>query len=223
MCERVGVRGQNPQVGASERMSLNEISESEGMDGQDRRSSVRARALLPCKITRIEESEIPALESRILDIAVVDDERAQAGLSEWGSREEDLPRGMATLLREVRALRGQLAEIQREVEVLRGDRLIGRRWVVLNDRGLWVPREGSDELDHLAEGDFVELRMRLPTTSVSQVLAMAEVIRARTGEKGGVALEFRAISEIHSGAIIQYALRRERQLARSKLFSGVKL
>ncbi len=204
-------------------MSLNEKSESEGIDGEDRRSSVRARALLPCTIVKIEEPDIPALESRILDIAVVDDERAQAGLSEWGSREEDLPRGMATMLREVRALRGQLAEIQREVEVLRGDRLVESRWVVLNDRGLWLPREGSDSLDHLANGDFVEVRMRLPTTMVSQVLAMAEVLRVRTGDRGGVAIEFRAISEIHSGAIIQYALRRERQLARSKMFSGVKL
>jgi hypothetical protein len=211
------------EAGAKKRMSLNETSESEAMGDQERRSSVRARALLPCKITRIAESEIPALESRILDIAVVDDERSQSGLNEWGSREEDLPRGMATMLKEIRALRGQLAEIQREVEVLRGDRLTGRRWLVLNDRGLWVPHDGNAELEELQSGDFVEVRMRLPTTSVSQVLAMAEVLRVREGERGGVALEFRAISQIHSKAIIQYALRRERQLARSKLFSGVEL
>ena len=38
----------------------------------DRRSSVRASSLLPCSLERIDEEEVPAVEARILDLAVVE-------------------------------------------------------------------------------------------------------------------------------------------------------
>ncbi len=65
--------------------------------------------------------------------------------------------------------------------------------------------------------------MRIPSISSPNIMALGEVLRVREGDKGGVALEFRSISELHSQAILRYAIRRERQLARNQLFSSLNL
>ena len=199
-------------------MSLSELSESE-FDGRDRRSSVRARTLLPCAVEKIRREHVAELESAILDMAVLDHEHATLA-PDWAEHAESLPRELTYVLSEMRALRQQVVELQRQIGQ-NAQQAIPTRWVVLNDRGLWLPRHEDDE--HLIEGDLVKVQLLIPSMSSPKILALGEVIRVRTtGPKPGLALEFRAISSIHSNAIIQYALRRERQIARSKLFEGVR-
>lgn len=199
-------------------MSLSELSESE-FDGSDCRSSVRARTLLPCAVTGIHRSHVAELESAILDMAVLDHEHANLA-PDWAEHSESLPRDLTYVLSEMRALRQQVVELQRQIG-LSSQQAITPRWVVLNDRGLWLPRVPED--DGLAEGELVKVELHIPSMSSPKILALAEIIRIRAGgARPGLALEFRAISSIHSNAIIQYALRRERQIARSKLYEGIR-
>ncbi len=193
-------------------MSLSEASESEYV-GKDRRSSVRARSMLPFTIAQVAREDILEVESRILDMAVLDSEHAALG-SDWSERADELPREARYVLSEIRALRQQLTEIARRIQ----HRDQPTRWVVINDRGLWIPALDSDPA--FQEGDFVQMSMRIPSLSSPEVLALGEVTRVRSHPtRGGIAVEFRSISDLHSRAIIRYALRRERELARSKLFS----
>ena len=200
-------------------MSLNELSESD-YGGRDRRSSVRARALLPCAIERIEKEDVLKIESHILDAAVLDSEYANLDSADWSERSDDLSREMVFVLNEIRALRQQLTDIRRSVQT-QGRRL-ERRWVVINDKGFWIPLLPDD--DEVQDEDIVRIEIEIPSLSSPHILALGEIIRVRAdGPKPGMAIEFRSISSIHAKAILRYALRRERQLARSKLFSSLNL
>ena len=195
-------------------MGLSEASESEFV-GRERRSSIRARSMLPCKIERVPKEQIMEVESQILDLAVLDAEHVGMSDSEWVDRASDLPREVRYVLAELRALRQQMTDIQRSMDL----RQEPSRWVVLNDRGLWVPTGDGEEVE-LSEGDFVKVHLRIPSLSSPQILALGEIIRVRQhATRGGFAVEFRSISDMHSKAILRYALRRERELARSQLFS----
>lgn len=175
----------------------------------ERRSSVRVRSLLPCSVRVIDESEIPQLEARILDMAVIESDSVLHDTVDWSERSDDLPREVIFMLNEVRALRQQITEIQRLVE-RQGQGAIEPRWVVLNDRGFRVTTTEDDP--DMEIGQFVEVKLRIPSIHNPDILAVGEVVR-RSEES--TAVEFRAISQIHKKAIIRYALRRERQLARS--------
>ena len=200
-------------------MSLSELSEGDFI-GKERRNSVRARTLLPCRVEKIAREEISGIESRILDLAVLDGEHA-AMASDWTSRAEELPKELVLVLTEIRALRQQLTETQRVVE-RSNKRNLERRWVTINDRGLWVPSTEEDQALELE--DIVKIELQIPSLSSPNVLAIGEVVRVRDSEqRPGFAVEFRAISSIHSRAITEYALKRERQLARSKMFASVNL
>lgn len=199
-------------------MSLSELSEGDFI-GKERRNSVRARTLLPCQIETISREQISEIESNILDQAVLDAEHATM-ITDWTSRTEELPKELVLVLSEMRAMRQQLTDMQRTVEIT-NRAAIAPRWLTINDKGLWVPRIEED--DDFSEGSLIKVQMQIPSLSSPQVLAIGEVIRVREGARPGVAIEFRAISAIHSKAIIEYALKRERQIARSKLFASVNL
>jgi hypothetical protein len=185
-------------------------------DDRDRRSSVRVRSLLPCGIRPIATEEIEALEARILDLAVVESDGVLHDHSDWSERTEDLNREMVFVLNEIRALRQQITEMQRLVEAQSTNPLI-HRWVVINDKGLWVPAVDDDP--ELAVGDHVEVRLQIPSLNTPDILALGEVLRVSDEEDdSGFAVIFRYISQSHSRAILRYALRRERQLARSLRF-----
>lgn len=195
-------------------MGLSEASESEYI-GKERRSSIRARSMLPCKIERVPKEQIMEVESQILDLAVLDAEHLGMSDSEWVDRADDLPREVRYILSEMRALRQQMTDIRRSME----QRDEPARWVVLNDRGLWLPTQEGDIID-LEEGDFVKVYLSIPSLSSPQILALGEIIRVRQHPtRGGFAVEFRSISDVHSKALFRYALRRERELARSRIFS----
>lgn len=195
-------------------MGLSEASESEYI-GKERRSSIRARSMLPCKIERVPKEQIMEVESQILDLAVLDAEHLGMSDSEWVDRADDLPREVRYILSEMRALRQQMTDIRRSME----QRHEPARWVVLNDRGLWLPTQEGDIID-LEEGDFVKVYLSIPSLSSPQILALGEIIRVRQHPtRGGFAVEFRSISDVHSKALFRYALRRERELARSRIFS----
>lgn len=194
----------------------NEITESEFIDAE-RRSSIRVRVLLPCSVRLIDVQDIPALESRILDQAVMDSEYADLEMMDWSERTDEISREMVYMLNEVRALRQQLLDMQRTVET-QGTSYLQRRWMVLNDRGVWLTRIDSDPV--WEKGQFAEVKLQIPSLASPHILAMAEVVRSREeGHKPGTAFSFRSISAIHARAILRYTLRRERELARSKLFS----
>ncbi len=199
-------------------MSLSELSEGDFI-GKERRNSVRARTMLPCLIEKISSEQISEIESNILDMAVLDAEHATM-VTDWTSRTEELPKELVLVLSEMRAMRQQITDMQRTVE-LTNKAAFPSRWLTINDRGLWVPRIDEDEV--FAQNDLVKVQMQIPSLSSPQVLAIGEVLRVRESERPGVAIEFRAISAIHSKAIIEYALKRERQIARSKLFASVNL
>lgn len=183
----------------------------------ERRSSVRVRSLLPCGLRSLDQDEIAALEARILDIAVLESDSALNDTVDWSERTEDLPREVVFVLNEIRALRQQLTEIQRTVE-RQGDGDMEPRWVVINDRGFWAEMPGGT--GDWANGDYAEVKLQIPNIHTPDILAVGEIVRVGDDENGvsGVALEFRAISQLHKKAIIRYALRRERQLARSGRF-----
>jgi len=96
-------------------MGLSEASESEYI-GKERRSSIRARSMLPCKIERVPKDQIMEVESQILDLAVLDAEHLGMSDSEWVDRADDLPREVRYILSEMRALRQQMTDIRRSME-----------------------------------------------------------------------------------------------------------
>lgn len=185
-------------------------------DEQDRRSSVRTRSLLPCAVRKIDGEEVEALEARILDLAVVESDGVLHDHSDWSERTEDLSREMVFVLNEIRALRQQITEMQRLVEA-QGTNPLVSRWVVINDKGLWVPTIEDDP--ELAVGEHIEVRLQIPSLNTPDILALGEVLRVADDDEPGFAVIFRYISQSHSRAILRYALRRERQLARSLRFN----
>ncbi|MFU8804406.1 MAG: hypothetical protein ACNA8W_11395 [Bradymonadaceae bacterium] len=186
--------------------------------GTERRGSVRVRSLLPCSVQPLAEKDIPALEARILDIAVIESDGVMHDVDDWRDRTEDIPREMVFVLNEIRALRQQLTEIQRVIE-RHGKTAPQPSWVELNDGGLWLPRE--EETSSWKIGDCAEIRVQIPSIHTPEVLALGEVIRIEDDdpERRGEVFRFRAISQPHRRAISKYALRRERQLARSVRFN----
>jgi hypothetical protein len=184
---------------------------------EDRRSSVRVRSLLPCRIRKVSDDEIPELEARILDLAVLESDGVLHDSADWSERTDELSREVVFMLNEVRALRQQLTELQRMVAA-QGTSPLEPRWLVINDKGLWIPTIETDP--ELGPGDHVEVRLQIPSVHTPDILAVGEVIRTGEGDDDelGFAIMFRYISQTHSKAIIRYALRRERQLARSLRF-----
>lgn len=182
----------------------------------ERRSSVRVRSLLACAVRPIEPEDIPAVEARILDVAVLESDSILSDKADWSERADELGREVVFLLSEVRALRQQIAEIQRAVES-RGDNPMIPRWVVLNDNGLFLPFIPEDPRWEV--GVPCEVRVQIPNLQTPEIMAVGEVVRVGGGEDGdGVGIAFRYISQAHSKAVIRYALRRERQIARSLRF-----
>lgn len=193
-------------------MGLSEASESEYL-GRERRSSIRARSLLPCVIERVDPGDIMEVESLILDMSVLDSEHASFMQQDWADRADELSRDVRFVLSEVRALRQQITSIQRSMDLHKNK----ERWIVINDNGIWVPSIESDEFE---EDDFVRVKLQIPSLSSPEVMALGEIVRLRQHPtRGGMAIEFRSITEMHKNAIIRYALKRERVLARSQLFS----
>jgi hypothetical protein len=164
----------------------------------------------------VEASEIPALEARILDMAVIESDGVLSDTADWSERADELSREVVFVLNEVRALRQQITEIQRLVE-RQGEGGMVPRWVGINDRGFRF--DLNDDDPPVSIGGFLEAKIRIPSIHNPDILALGEVVRIDDGnDKGAVAVEFRAISQLHKKAIIRYALRRERQLARSGKF-----
>ena len=202
--------------GSGRNIGLNEFSESEHV-GRERRNSIRARALLPCSVEKISRERIPEVESLILDSAVLDSEYANLDAADWSDRSEEIGREAVYMLNEIRALRQQLTDLRRSVD---SKSVPKARWLVINDRGFWMPL--PDESETFELNDLVKIRLQIPSLTSPNILALGEVSRVREQPgKRGAAIEFRSISSIHSKAILRYALRRERQLARSKLFSAL--
>jgi hypothetical protein len=189
-------------------------------DRSDRRSSVRASSLLPCSFRAIDDDEVPAVEARILDLAVIEGDSSVDEQSMWDERNDELSRDVVLVLNEIRALRRKLAEIQRMVERGEADDM-KPRWITINDRGFRVA-EGDEETFEFEEGELLEVELQIPSVFTRNVLAVGEVVRVDVegSEKGpGFAVEFRSISRIHEKAIMRYALLRERHLARTDRFS----
>lgn len=180
----------------------------------DRRSSVRVKSRLPCSVEPISADEIPELEARILDAAVVESDGVMHDAVDWRDHTEDLSNEMVFVLNEIRALRQQLTEVQRLMERSNQTEL-KRCWIELNVQGLWIP---ADQYDHDWEiGEYASVRVQIPSIHTPEVLAVAEVLRVDEQEgRSGTAFEFRSISQPHRRAIASYALRRERQKARSE-------
>lgn len=182
--------------------------------GDERRSSMRVHSLLPSALRVIARDEIPAIEARILDQAVVETDGALQDTLDWSERSEELPREVIYVLTELRALRQQITEIQRLVEQ-DGQGTLSPRWISVNDRGFQYTFDPRDP--PLAVGDFVEVRLRIPSIHNPDILALGEVVRLEERDATrSAAIVFRAISDLHKNAILRYALRRERQLARSR-------
>lgn len=163
---------------------------------------------------KLDEDELTAMEARILDLAVLESDGLIHEVADWSERTDELPREIVFVLNEIRALRQQITEMQHLVAA-QGQTALKPRWLVINDRGLWVPNEEGDE--ELELHDHVEVRLQIPSIHTPDILAVGEVVRVGDDEDGstGVAIGFRYISQAHSKAIIRYALRRERQVARS--------
>ncbi|RAL23782.1 hypothetical protein DL240_06410 [Lujinxingia litoralis] len=180
----------------------------------DRRSSVRVRSLLPCQIDPVEQDRIEALEARILDLAVLESDSVMNDALDWRDHAEDLSREMIFVLNELRAMRQQITEMQRLIET-HNQAGLASRWVELNDQGLWLA--GDEDQPRWEVGDLAEIRVQIPSLHSPEILALGEVVRVdEAPERAGAAFAFRAISQPHQQAIARYALRRERQLARSK-------
>lgn len=181
----------------------------------DRRSSVRVRSLLPCMIRTIDDEEIAQIEARILDLAVLESDGVLHDVADWSERTDELPREVVFVLNEIRALRQQVTELQRQVSA-QGN-AIEPRWVVINDKGVWVPTRESDP--EFEQGAHLEVRLQIPSVHTPDILAVGHIVRVgKDGDESGIAIGFKSISQAHSKAIIRYALRRERQLARSLRF-----
>ncbi len=189
-------------------------SEEKSSAGQDRRSSVRVRSRLPCLVEPISDDEIPKFEARILDAAVVESDGVMHDAVDWRDHSEDLSNEMVFVLNEIRALRQQLTEVQRVIE-RSNQTALKRRWVELNVNGLWMPADASEH--DWAEGDYASIRVQIPSIHTPEILAVGEVLRIdEADQRQGTAFEFRSISQPHKRAIASYALRRERQKARSE-------
>lgn len=181
--------------------------------GRDRRSSVRVKSRLPCAVEPIEAEDIPDFEALILDMAVVESDGVMHDAVEWRDHVEDLSPEMVFVLNEIRALRQQFTEIQRLIE-RHNQTELKRRWVELNTQGLWI---GDDDVaGDWSLGDYASIRVQIPSIHTPEVLAIGEVIRIDDEERQGTVFEFCSIGEPHKRAISRYALRRERQVARSK-------
>lgn len=199
-------------------MSEQDSSNGSGLNLGDRRSSVRVRSLLPISVQRVEESEIPQLEAQILDMAVLESESVLHDFSDWTDRNnEEIPREMIYVLNEIRALRMQIGEMQRAVE-RQGKAELQPHWIELNDQGLWIGQRENESGWVL--GDFAKIRLQIPSIHTPEILAVGKVVRIDE-EKGkeGEAFVFQAISQSHRRAISRYALRRDRQQARSVKFT----
>lgn len=187
---------------------------SESIDRDDRRSSVRVRSRLPCAVEPIDASEIPKLEARILDAAVLESDAVMHDAVDWRDHSDELSNEMVFMLNEVRALRQQVTEVQRLIE-RHNEVELQHRWVELNVRGLWLPAEDGGQ--HWEVDEFASVRVQIPSIQTPEILAVARVVRIdEADERRGTAFEFCSISKPHQRAISSYALRRERQEARSE-------
>ncbi len=195
-------------------MAKREQAKTKTLAGSDRRSSVRVKSRLPCTVDAIEKEDIPALEAEILDVAVMESDGVMHDAVDWRDHAEDLSREMVFVLNEIRALRQQVTEMQRLME-RHNQAALQRRWIELNDRGLWIP---ADEIEvEWKIGDFAAIRIQIPSIQTPEVLAVGKVLRIEEGdEREGTAFTFCSISQPHKSAISRYALRRERQMARSE-------
>jgi hypothetical protein len=203
---------------ATEKRLMSQTSDDKRTAYGERRSSVRVRSLLPCALRVVEPSEIAKLEARILDMAVIESDGILHDTSDWSERTEDLPGEVVFVLNEIRALRQQITEIQRLVE-RQSEGGYQPRWVGLNDRGFRF--EVLEDDPGVEPGDFLEVKLRIPSLYNPDILAVGEVVRLdEDDDAGAVAVEFHTISQMHKKAILRYALRRERQLARSNKMSA---
>lgn len=184
-------------------MSLAEESES------DRRSSVRVKSLLPIKISSLNDAQLEVVQAKILDLAVLESDGMKQDIPNWMDRSDEIPREVLFMLYEIKAIRQQMTELQRSI-LLSKDTGLGSRWVVINDRGLFIPSDIAAEVE---EGGLIEIQLQIPCLQTPEILAVGEVVRV---SHKGFAITFRHISEEHSTAIMRYAIRRERQLARSE-------
>ena len=176
--------------------------------GTDRRSSVRVKSLLPVGVTPVGADALEAVEAQILDQAVIESDNILHDTVDWSERTDELSREVVFVLQELRAMRQQMAEMQRIVD-LQSRRPLSPRWVVINDNGLFLPTDGDE--NEWKAGQFVEVRLQIPCLHTPEILALGEVVRVGEGEEGmGVAISFRYISEAHLKAIICYVLRCER-------------
>lgn len=156
------------------------------------------------------------LEARILDLAVLESDGVMHDVQDWSERADELPREVMFVLNEIRALRQQVTELQRQV--LADQHALEPRWVVINDKGVWIPSRDGDA--PMTPGQFLEVRLQIPSIHHPDILAVGEVVRVETDDdEPGFAVTFRSISQAHAKAILRYALRRERQLARSLRFA----
>lgn len=195
-------------------MGKREQQKAAELTGKERRSSVRVRSRLPCAVDPIDAEEIAAIEARILDTAVLESDGVMHEAVDWRDHVEDLSREMVFVLNEIRALRQQVTEAQRVIEHLNETKL-ERRWVELNSQGLWLGEDETD--DGWNEGDYAQIRIQIPSIQTPEILAVGEVIRLDDAQgREGIAFEFASICDPHRRAISSYALRRERQKARSK-------
>jgi hypothetical protein len=177
----------------------------------DRRSSVRVKSLLPIKTTLLDEKQLEITVAKILDLAVMESGSLKKELPNWADRADEVPRDVLFILYELRAIRQQMTELQRTVLSAKDDGLTAR-WVAINDRGLFIY---TDAAPKVKMGDLIEIKLQIPCVDTPEVLAVGEVVRLST-TKFGYAINFKNISDEHSSAIIGYALKRERELARSK-------
>ncbi len=199
-------------------MTEKDSTEGPGLNPSDRRSSVRVRSLLPVSVQRVDESEIPEIEAQILDMAVLESESVLHDFSDWTDRNNDeIPREMIYILNEIRALRMQVGEMQRAVE-RQGKIELQPHWIELNDQGLWIGQRAEEARWEL--GEFAKIRLQIPSIHTPEIFAVGKVVRIDF-EKGkeGEAFVFQAISQSHRRAISRYALRRDRQQARSVKFT----
>lgn len=193
-------------------MSKEQQPHMKAMAESDRRSSVRVKSRLPCSVEPIDKNEIAAREAQILDTAVMESDGVMHDSIDWRDHAEELSGEIVFVLNEIRALRQQVTEVQRVMERY-NQTALERRWIELNDQGLWLPADESARSWKV--GEFAFLRIQIPSMQTPEVLAVGEVLRIDDDEeRKGTAFEFCSISEPHKKAISRYALRRERQLAR---------
>ena len=186
-------------------MVLAEDSETE------RRSSVRVKSLLPLKVSLLNEEQLEISIAKILDLAVLESGNLNDQGPDWNDRSDEVPRDVLFILRELRSIRQKMTELQRLVLSAKDSGLVST-WIAINDQGLFIYTDGKPAFE---VGDLLELQLQIPCIGTPEVLAVGEVVRLST-TKDGYAIRFKNISEENAKAIMRYALRRERELARSK-------